>query len=74
MQCSKFFFYQIQLIAGTIALIIGGRYLSASQTVLLFSLASAVMDVVYISIIGFALMKMEGDTALKDIINAMRKG
>jgi O-antigen/teichoic acid export membrane protein len=74
MQRSKFFFYQVQLIAGTIALIMGGMYMPASQTVLLFSLVGAVMNVVYIIIIGFALMKMEGDTALKDILNGMRKG
>jgi O-antigen/teichoic acid export membrane protein len=74
MQRSKFFFYQIQLIVGTIALIMGGMYMPASQTVLLFSLVGAVMNVVYIIIIGSALMKMEGDTALKDILNTMRKG
>lgn len=74
MQRRMFFFYQPVLIARALALIIGGMYLPASQTVLLFSLVGAVMNVVYITIIGFALMKMEGDTALKDILNAMRKG
>jgi len=73
MQRRMFFFYQVVLIARALALIIGGMYLPASQTVLLFSLIGAVMNVVYITIIGFALVKMEGDTALKDILNGMRK-
>jgi O-antigen/teichoic acid export membrane protein len=73
-QRSKFFIDQIQLIARALALIIGGMYLPASKTVLLFSSVGAVMNVVYIAIIGFALMKIEGETDWKDILNAMRKG
>jgi lipopolysaccharide exporter len=74
MQIRMFIYNQTLLIARALALIIGGMYLSASQTVLLFSLVGAVMNVVFIIIIGFAVTKMEGDTALKDILNTMRKG
>jgi hypothetical protein len=74
MQNRMFFYNLTLLIARALALIIGGTYLLASQTVLLFSLVGAAMNVIYIIIIGFALMKMEGDTALKDILSAIRKG
>jgi O-antigen/teichoic acid export membrane protein len=74
MQRRMFFFSQTQLIARAFALIIGGMYLPAPQTVLLFSLVGAVMNVVFIIIIGLALMKMEGGTVLKDALNAMRGG
>jgi lipopolysaccharide exporter len=74
MQRTKFFYEQTRLIIGTLALILGGMYLSASQTVLLFSLVGAVMNVVFIIIIGFALMKKEGEMASKDFLDAIRKG
>jgi hypothetical protein len=67
-----FFFDQVMLIARALALILGGMYLSAAQTVLSFSLVGAVMNVAFIIMIGLALMKIEGDTDLKNILNAMR--
>jgi O-antigen/teichoic acid export membrane protein len=68
LQRRKFFFEQASLVGRALALILGGMYLPASQTVFLFSLVGAVMNIVFIIIIGFALMKMEGGTALKDIL------
>jgi lipopolysaccharide exporter len=73
-QKRMFFFDQALLISRALALVIGGRYLSAAQTVFLFSLVGAVMNIFYIVFIGFGLAKMEGDTAWKDIMNTLKKG
>ena len=74
MQRRMFLYNLILLMGRALALIMGGIYLPASQTVLIFSLVGAVMNIVYIIIIGFALKKMEGDTTLEDMFNAVMKG
>lgn len=66
LQRLMFFFDQAMLIARALALILGGMYLSAPRTVLVFSLVGAVMNIIYIVIIGVALLKREGDAALRD--------
>lgn len=71
MQRKMFFFDQALLILRALALIIGGMYLTAAQTVLLFSLVGAVMNIVFITIIGFALMRIEGSKGLKNFLSAM---
>jgi O-antigen/teichoic acid export membrane protein len=73
LQRKKFFFYKIKLIAKALALVLGGMYLPASQTVFLFSVVGAVMNIIFIMIIGVVLMKMESDATLKAILNATRK-
>ena len=67
----KMFFYDLALlVARALALILGGIYLSAPQTVLLFSVTGALMNILYIVVVGLALMKMEGSTDLRDMLNA----
>jgi O-antigen/teichoic acid export membrane protein len=73
MQRKMFLFDQALLIARALALIIGGLYLTASQTILLYSLIGAIMNIMIIIIIGFALMKMEGDTKIKDYFDSLKK-
>jgi lipopolysaccharide exporter len=73
MQRKMFLYNLILLILRALALIMGGLFLTAPQTVLLFSLVGSTMNVVYIVIIGLSLMKIEGRMAPKDILNAMHK-
>ena len=74
MQRMMFLYNLALLILRTLALIVGGLYLSASYTVLLFSIVGALMNVIFIFIIGFALKKREGETAWKEILADLREG
>ena len=56
------FFEMVLLAARTLALIIGGSYMSASYTILLFSLVGAIMNIIFIAIVGYAVMRKDGDT------------
>jgi len=58
----------------TAALYLGGKYLSAVHTVLLFSIVGAGMNAIYIVIIGFALKKRESETTWRGILNAIKEG
>ena len=73
-QRRMFFFDQALLIARALALILGGMFLPAAQTVFAFSLVGAVMNVIYIAIVGSALLKLEGDADFKNILNAFKNG
>jgi O-antigen/teichoic acid export membrane protein len=72
MQRQMFFFNLILLIFRTLALILGGLYLSSAATVLVFSLVSAVMNAIYIVIIGSAIKNQEGDSAWKTVFNELK--
>jgi len=74
MQRKMFFFDQVLLAARALVLIVGGIYLPASSTIMLFSIVGAVMNIIFISIIGFALMRKEGDTDIKGILSGMKEG
>jgi hypothetical protein len=52
----------------------GGLYLSASSTVLLFSLVGAVMNILYILVIGVVLRRKEGEVAWKEVLNDLKEG
>ena len=57
-----FFVYDLFLLAArALVLIIGGMYLSAWHTVLLFSVVGAFMNLFLILLVGYAVMKKEGD-------------
>jgi len=59
------FFYNSALLAvRVIALVIGGLYLTAIQTVALFSLVGAAMNALLILFVGCALLKREGQFSL----------
>jgi len=60
MQRDLFIFNLILLIARALVLILGGVYLSALQTIMLFSVLSAFMNIIFIVIVGFILMRKEG--------------
>jgi lipopolysaccharide exporter len=68
MQRKMFFFNVAVLVVRTLALVGGGLYLSAASTVMLFSVVSAVLNVAFIAMIGFALKKREGEAAWKEIL------
>ena len=71
----KLFFFDLAVLATRASVLIaGGLYLSASYTIMLFSLVGAIMNVIFIFIIGFALMKKEGDTGLKEILIGLKEG
>jgi O-antigen/teichoic acid export membrane protein len=74
MQRKLFFFDLIVLIARALVLIAGGLYLSAPHTVMAFSIVGAVMNVIFIFIIGYALHKKECEPAMDEILGPMKKG
>jgi lipopolysaccharide exporter len=69
------FFYDLVLLgARASALILGGLYLRAWQTIALFSLVGAVMNLFLILLVGHAVLRAEGHTSLKRIRDYMREG
>lgn len=72
MQRQMFLFNLTLLVLRSLALILGGMYLSASFSVLLYSMVGAFMNVVFILMVGFALKKREGETDWKDILADLR--
>jgi hypothetical protein len=55
------FFYELGLLAArTAALVLGGLFLTANQTVMAYALVGAVMNVFLILSVGRVLMKKEG--------------
>ena len=71
----QLFIYDIVLLAArTMALVMGGIYLTASRTIFLFSIIGAIMNIIFIVIIGFVLMKKENANTWKDMTNFMKEG
>ena len=68
-QRTVFIYDLVMLAARILALVLGGLYLSASQSVLAFALVGAVMNGILILIVGHAVMKSEGAVDW----NALRK-
>lgn len=54
-------FEMVLLAARTLALMIGGSYMSALYTIILFSLVGAIMNIIFIAIVGYAVMRKDGD-------------
>ena len=74
MQRQMFFYNQALLAVRALVLVLGGMYLPATHTITLFSVVGAIMNAIFILVIGFALMKKEGDMALKEILNDVKEG
>lgn len=71
----KMFIYDLILLsARAMVLFAGGIYLSAVNTILLLALVGAIMNIIFIVIVGFILMRSEGDIDLNVIINDMKGG
>jgi lipopolysaccharide exporter len=62
MQRFVFFYDLFLLVARVMAFVLGGLYLSALHTVMLFALVGAAMNAILIFRVGYAVMKKEGDT------------
>lgn len=68
------FVYDVVLLAARAGvLILGGLYMTASHTVMSFSVIGAIMNIIYIFIVGYALMKKEGDIDWKGITNIVKE-
>ncbi|WP_408999175.1 oligosaccharide flippase family protein [Syntrophus buswellii] len=74
LQRQLFIFGIILLSVRTMALVIGGMHMTASFTVFLFSVVGAIMNVIYIVIVGLVLMKKEGKDTWKDLAHLMKEG
>ena len=62
------FFYDIGLlIARTLALVLGGIYLTVLTTVMVFALVGAAMNVLLIIIVGYWVMKKEGTVQITQV-------
>jgi len=73
-QRKMFLFDVVLLAARALMLIVGGMYMPASDTIMLFSLVGAIMNIIFIVIVGYVLMRKEGDTTWKDIPHSMMEG
>jgi O-antigen/teichoic acid export membrane protein len=60
--------------ARTVVLILGGMYLSATSTIMLFALVGAIVNVSFIVVIGFALKKRESEATWKEILKDIKEG
>jgi len=66
------FFYDLSLLAArTTALVLGGLFLSAPQTVMTYALVGAVMNVFLILSVGRAVMRREGTASLDNLRDLM---
>jgi O-antigen/teichoic acid export membrane protein len=67
--------YDLVLLAGRVlALVLGGLFLSAFQTIMMFSLVGAAMNLFLIMLVGHAVMRKEGETSLNRIRDYLREG
>jgi lipopolysaccharide exporter len=74
MQRTLFLFELVVLAARALVLIVGGVHMPATYTIILFSLVGAIMNVIFIVMVGYALMKKEGDIAWKGGMGGMMDG
>jgi len=72
LQRQLFIFGIILLAARILVLVLGGNYMTASNTILLFSIVGSVMNIIFIVIVGLVLMKKESTTTWEDMINFMK--
>lgn len=63
-QRQAFFFNIALIVTRTLSLVLGGLFLSALHTVIVFSVVSSAMNVIWIAVVGGAIIKMEGDNNL----------
>lgn len=68
------FFYDLVLLAArSSVLIIGGLYLTALQSITIFAILGAVMNLVLILLVGYNVMKKEGETSWNQLLLAITK-
>jgi O-antigen/teichoic acid export membrane protein len=73
LQRQLFIYDMILLVARSLVLILGGIYMTASNTIFLFSVVGAIMNIIFILIVGLVLMKKEGMYKWKDKKNLMKE-
>lgn len=69
LQRMMFLFDVALLAARALVLFLGGIYASATHTIIMLALVGAIMNLIFISIIGWTLMRKEGNFAFRDILN-----
>lgn len=74
LQRQLFIFNFILLLIRALVLVLGGIYLKASPTIFYFSIVGAIMNIIFILIIGLVLMKREGASTWKEMTNFMKEG
>lgn len=72
-QREMFLFDLVLLTARSLVLILGGMYMLALHTIMLFSLVSAIMNIIFIVIVGYTIMRMEDKTKLNVLLNNMKE-
>jgi O-antigen/teichoic acid export membrane protein len=73
-QRKLFFFDLVLLFFRVLTLVVGGMYLSAVNTVIIISFVGAIMNIIFIFIVGYALMRKENESALKGILVGPAEG
>ena len=74
MQRKLFLFNLVIVVARTLVLILGGILMSAFYTVVLFSVVGALINIIFIVVIGIALSKKEGHGDTKFTPNSLMEG
>ncbi len=68
------FFYDLVLLAARISILaVGGLYLTALQTINLFSILGAVMNFFLIILVGYNIMKKEGGITWSNVYDSLSK-
>jgi lipopolysaccharide exporter len=68
------FFYDLALLAARVtALVLGGLYLTALNTVMLFAYVGAAMNLFLILLVGYAVMNKEGQVSFAQIRDSLMK-
>lgn len=70
----RLFIYDIFLLAArTLVLVFGGINMTASHTILLFSIVGAIMNFIFIVFVGLVLTNKEGRSNWKDMANYLKE-
>lgn len=69
------FLYDLLLLAARASsLVLGGLYLTALQTIIIFSVVGAIMNLFLILLVGHAVAKQEGDVSIESVRDYLMKG
>jgi lipopolysaccharide exporter len=73
MQRQAFFFDIALIVVRTLSLVVGGMFLSALHTIVVFSVVSSGMNLIWIAIVGVAIVKREGGTNWRRMLSPASK-
>jgi lipopolysaccharide exporter len=73
MQRKLFFFDLLVLASRALVLVLGGIYLQAPTTILMFSIVGAIMNLSFVFMVGIALSKSEGESSFRELVGRLKE-